>query len=180
MVVVLKMLMVQGKYVLMLKLFSQTGLRFLWLAVLAFVLDQYTKNLVVENIELYQAIQITSFFNLTHVFNYGAAFSFLSDAGGWQRWFFTAIAFGVSGLLLWWLKQTTKEQLILSLAFNLILGGALGNAYDRLAHGYVIDFLVVYYQDWVWPAFNVADSAICLGAILLIVDMFINKEQKND
>jgi signal peptidase II len=174
------MLMVQGKYVLMLKLFSQTGLRFLWLAVLAFVLDQYTKNLVVENIELYQAIQITSFFNLTHVFNYGAAFSFLSDAGGWQRWFFTAIAFGVSGLLLWWLKQTTKEQLILSLAFNLILGGALGNAYDRLAHGYVIDFLVVYYQDWVWPAFNVADSAICLGAILLIVDMFINKEQKND
>ncbi|MFT5312175.1 MAG: signal peptidase II, partial [Paraglaciecola sp.] len=114
----------------MLKMFSQTGLRFWWLAVLAFVLDQYTKNLVVEHIQLYQAIQITSFFNLTHVVNYGAAFSFLSDAGGWQRWFFTAIAFGVSGLLLWWLKQSTKDQVILPLAFSLILGGALGNAYD--------------------------------------------------
>jgi signal peptidase II len=174
------MLMVKVKYANMLNLFTQTGLRFLWLSILAFVLDQVTKNLVVENIELYQAIQVTSFFNLTHVFNYGAAFSFLSDAGGWQRWFFTIIAFGVSGLLLWWLKQTRKEQIILPLAFSLILGGALGNAYDRLVHGYVIDFLVVYYQDWVWPAFNVADSAICLGAMLMIVDMFKNKEEKHD
>jgi signal peptidase II len=164
----------------MLKLFSQTGLRYLWLAVLAFVLDQLSKNWIVDNIETYQAVQITSFFNLTHVFNYGAAFSFLSDAGGWQRWFFTIIAFGVSGLILWWLKQTTKQQVILPIAFCLILGGALGNAYDRLLHGYVIDFLVVYYQDWYWPAFNIADSSIFLGAALLIVEMFINKEQKND
>ena len=162
------------------KLFSQTGMRFLWLSVLAFVLDQLSKNWIVDNIEFYQAVQITPFFNLTHVYNYGAAFSFLSDAGGWQRWFFTVIAFGVSGLILWWLKQTTKQQVILPIAFCLILGGALGNAYDRLLHGYVIDFLVVYYQDWYWPAFNVADSSIFLGATLLIVEMFINKEQKND
>ncbi len=160
------------------KLFSQTGMRFLWLSVLGFVLDQLSKNWIVDNIEAYQAIQITTFFNITHVYNYGAAFSFLSEAGGWQRWFFTIIAFGVSGLILWWLKQTTKEQVILPIAFCLILGGALGNAYDRLLHGYVIDFLVVYYQDWYWPAFNIADSSIFLGATLLIVEMFINKEQK--
>ncbi|MFT5675914.1 MAG: signal peptidase II [Paraglaciecola sp.] len=160
------------------KLFSQTGMRFLWLSVLGFVLDQVSKNWIVDNIEAYQAVQITTFFNITHVYNYGAAFSFLSEAGGWQRWFFTIIAFGVSGLILWWLKQTTKEQVILPIAFCLILGGALGNAYDRLLHGYVIDFLVVYYQDWYWPAFNVADSSIFLGATLLIVEMFINKEEK--
>jgi signal peptidase II len=162
------------------KLFTQTGWRFLWLAVIVIILDQYTKTLVVNEIELYQAIQVTSFFNLTHVYNYGAAFSFLHDAGGWQRWFFTAIAFFVSGLILWWLKQTSKQQIILPVAFSLIVGGALGNAYDRLIHGYVIDFLVVYYKDWYWPAFNVADSAICLGAILLIVDMIKNNEEKHD
>jgi signal peptidase II len=164
----------------MLKLFSQTGWRFLWLALLTLVLDQYTKGLVVEHIELYQAVQVNSFFNLTHVYNYGAAFSFLHDAGGWQRWFFTVVAFAVVAMLLWWLKQLSRSQVILPLAFCLIIGGALGNAYDRLVLGHVIDFLVVYYQEWVWPAFNVADSAICLGAVLLIVDMFKNKEQKND
>jgi signal peptidase II len=81
--------------------------------------------------------------------------------------------------VLWWLKQITKEQIILPLAFSLIIGGAIGNAYDRLVYGYVIDFLVLYYQDWYWPAFNVADSAICIGAILMIVDMFKNKEEKH-
>jgi signal peptidase II len=164
----------------MLKLFSQTGWRFLWLALLTFVLDQYTKGLIVEHIELYQAVQVNSFFNLTHVYNYGAAFSFLHDAGGWQRWFFTVVAFAVVAMLLWWLKQLSRSQIILPVAFCLIIGGALGNVYDRLVLGHVVDFLVVYYQEWVWPAFNVADSAICLGAVLLIVDMFKNKEQKND
>jgi signal peptidase II len=171
---------VRAKNALMLKLFSQTGWRFLWLALLTLVLDQYTKGLVVEHIELYQAVQVNSFFNLTHVYNYGAAFSFLHDAGGWQRWFFTVVAFAVVAMLLWWLKQLSRSQVILPMAFCLIIGGALGNAYDRLVLGHVIDFLVVYYQEWVWPAFNVADSAICLGAVLLIVDMFKNKEQKND
>jgi signal peptidase II len=170
---------VRVKSVLMLKLFTQTGWRFLWLSLLVLVSDQYTKALVLENIELYQAIQILPFFNLTHVYNYGAAFSFLHDAGGWQRWFFIIIALAVSALVMWWSKQTNKEQIILPVAFSLIIGGAMGNAYDRLVHGYVIDFLVLYYQDWYWPAFNVADSAICIGAVLLIVDMFKNKEEKN-
>jgi signal peptidase II len=162
----------------MLRLFTQTGWRFLWLSLLVLVVDQYTKALVLKNIELYQAIQISPFFNLTHVYNYGAAFSFLHDAGGWQRWFFTIVALAVSALVLWWLKQITKEQIILPLAFSLIIGGAIGNAYDRLVYGYVVDFLVLYYQDWYWPAFNVADTAICIGAVLMIVDMFKNKEEK--
>ena len=163
----------------MLRLFTQTGWRFLWLSLLVLVVDQYTKALVLKNIELYQAIQISPFFNLTHVYNYGAAFSFLHDAGGWQRWFFTIVALAVSALVLWWLKQITKEQIILPLAFSLIIGGAIGNAYDRLVYGYVVDFLVLYYQDWYWPAFNVADTAIFIGAILMIVDMFKNKEEKH-
>lgn len=173
------MSMVKAKNVPMRKLFTETGWRFLWLSVLVLVTDQYTKAVVLENIELYQSIQILPFFNLTHVYNFGAAFSFLHDAGGWQRWFFSAIAFLVSGLVLWWSKQTSKEQIILPVAFSLITGGAIGNAYDRLVHGYVIDFLVLYYQNWYWPAFNVADSAICIGAVLLIVDMFKNKEEKH-
>ena len=163
----------------MLRLFTQTGWRFLWLSLLVLVVDQYTKALVLKNIELYQAIQISPFFNLTYVYNYGAAFSFLHDAGGWQRWFFTIVALAVSALVLWWLKQITKEQIILPLAFSLIIGGAIGNAYDRLVYGYVVDFLVLYYQDWYWPAFNVADTAIFIGAILMIVDMFKNKEEKH-
>jgi signal peptidase II len=163
----------------MLRLFTQTGWRFLWLSLLVLVVDQYTKALVLKNIELYQAIQISPFFNLTHVYNYGAAFSFLHDAGGWQRWFFTIVALAVSALVLWWLKQITKEQIILPLAFSLIIGGAIGNAYDRLVYGYVVDFLVLYYQDWYWPAFNVADTAIFIGAVLMIVDMFKNKEEKH-
>ncbi|MFT6778198.1 MAG: signal peptidase II [Paraglaciecola sp.] len=162
----------------MLNIFTQTGWRFLWLSAAVLVSDQYTKALVLENIELYQAIQILPFFNLTHVYNYGAAFSFLHDAGGWQRWLFTIIAFVVSALMLWWLRQTNQKQIILPVAFSLIIGGAIGNAYDRLVHGYVIDFLVLYYQDWYWPVFNVADTAICIGAILLIIDMFKNKEEK--
>lgn len=160
----------------MLKLFSQTGWRFLWLSVLTFVVDQYTKTLIVKHLELYQAVQVAPFFNLTHVYNTGAAFSFLHDAGGWQRWFFTAIAFVVVGLILWWLKQTSRQQVILPVAFTLIIGGALGNVYDRIVLGHVVDFLVLYYEDWAWPAFNVADSAICLGAALLLIDMFKNKE----
>ena len=162
----------------MLDLFKNTGLRFLWLAVLAFVLDQWSKQAVLDSIELYQSIQINGFFNLTHVHNYGAAFSFLADSGGWQRWFFTAIALGVSVMILWWLKGTEKKQIMLPVAFSLILGGALGNVYDRIVYGYVIDFLDVYYQQWHWPAFNIADSAIFLGAALLIIDMFKNKDEE--
>ncbi|UAA39992.1 signal peptidase II [Paraneptunicella aestuarii] len=160
----------------MLKAFKETGLRWLWVAAIAFGIDQITKFMVLDGMELYQSIQIMPFFNLTHVHNYGAAFSFLSDAGGWQRWFFTLIAVSVSGLILWWLRQTSKEQVLLPIAFSLILGGAIGNLFDRLVHGYVIDFLDFYYQNYHWPAFNIADSAIFLGAAILILDAFKNPD----
>lgn len=162
----------------MLKLFRDSGLRFLWLAALAIILDQWSKHAVMDSITLYQSVQVTSFFNLTHTRNYGAAFSFLSDSGGWQRWFFTIIAIVVSIVIIRWLKATPKAQVMLPIAFSMILGGAIGNLYDRLVYGYVVDFLHLYYQQWHWPVFNIADSAICAGAFLLIVDMFKNKDKE--
>jgi signal peptidase II len=160
------------------KLFLETGLRFLWIALLGLILDQVTKQMVVANFDLYQSVQVTGFFNLTYVHNYGAAFSFLHDAGGWQRYFFTAIALVVSVVILWWLYQSPKEQRLLPVAFSFILGGAIGNVIDRIMHGYVIDFLDFYVGNYHWPAFNIADSVIFIGAALLIVDMFVNKEEK--
>ncbi|MCY7295939.1 signal peptidase II [Alteromonas sp. a30] len=160
----------------MLNAARQTGLRWLWLAVVAFGLDQFTKQLVLKNMALYDSIQIVPFFNFTYVQNHGAAFSFLSDAGGWQRWLFTGIALFVSALILWWLKQTKRDQVLLPIAFSLILGGALGNLFDRLVYGYVVDFLDVYYQTWHWPAFNIADCSIFLGAVGLLVDAFRNPD----
>lgn len=164
----------------MLNKIRSSGLRYLWLTVIVFVLDQWTKIAVVEQIALYQSIEITGFFNLTYVRNYGAAFSFLADSGGWQRWFFTIIALVVSVVIVRWLSQTKKAQIMLPIAFCLILGGAMGNVYDRLVLGFVVDFLSFYYKDWYFPAFNVADSAISLGAFLLIIDMFKNKEDESE
>ncbi|MFT4652373.1 MAG: signal peptidase II [Kangiellaceae bacterium] len=160
----------------MLDLIKTTGLRFLWISTIIFVFDQWTKNAIVGNMRLFESIQLTGFFNLTYVHNYGAAFSFLYDAGGWQVYFLSTVALAVSALILWWLRQATKEQLLLPVAFSFILGGALGNVFDRIMHGYVIDFLDFYYGTFHWPAFNVADSAIFIGAALLIIDMFKNKE----
>ena len=165
-----------------LSIFRQTGLRFLWISILSFALDQWSKYAVMDSLSLYQSVQVLPFFNLTYVHNYGAAFSFLDSAGGWQRWFFTAIAMAVSGVILWWLKQSPKNQTLLPVAFSFILGGALGNVYDRLVHGYVIDFLDFYVNGFHWPAFNIADSAIFIGAALLIIDMIKNgdKNKKTD
>ncbi|GAA0858005.1 signal peptidase II [Aliiglaciecola litoralis] len=164
----------------MLNTISNTGLRFLWLTLVTIGLDQWTKHAIVGSMDLYQSIQITPFFNLTYTHNYGAAFSLFSDASGWQRWFFTVIALVVSVVIIRWLKSTPKSQIMLPVAFSLILGGAIGNVYDRVSYGYVVDFLHVYYQQYDWPVFNIADSAICLGAALLIVDMFKNKESSEE
>ncbi len=163
----------------MLKSLTQTGLRFLWISLIVLILDQWTKIAVMNSMDLYQSIQVLPFFNFTYVHNYGAAFSFLGNAGGWQRWFFTGIALIVSIAILWWLKQSPRQQTLLPVAFSFILGGAIGNVYDRFAYGYVIDFLDFYVGQWHWPAFNIADSAIFIGAALLVVDMFVNKEGKH-
>ena len=145
-------------------------LKWLWLSVIALVLDQWSKIAVDGSMRLYESIAVMPYFNMTYVHNTGAAFSFLSEAGGWQRWFFAAMALIISTVLIVWLYRLKKHETLLAIALALVLGGAIGNLIDRLAYGYVIDFLDVYYQSWHWPAFNVADMAISLGVFLMILE----------
>lgn len=147
-------------------------LKWMWLSLLAVVLDQASKLAVSHSMELYQSIAILPYFNLTYVHNTGAAFSFLSDAGGWQRWFFAGLAVVISTVLGVWLARLKKSEILLAVSLSLVLGGAIGNLIDRLVYGYVIDFLDVYYKSWHWPAFNVADSAITLGVALMLLESF--------
>lgn len=147
-------------------------LKWLWLSLLALVLDQASKITIANSMQLYESIPLLPLFNLTYVHNQGAAFSFLSEAGGWQRWFFAAMAAGISAILTVWLARLKTHEQLLAAALALILGGAIGNLIDRLAYGYVIDFLDVYYQTWHWPAFNIADSAITLGVMLMLLESF--------
>lgn len=143
--------------------------RWLTIAAAVFTLDRVTKYWAVEMIQPYQPVPVTPFFNLTLVYNPGAAFSLLSDAGGWQRWFFAFFSSLVALLLVVWLRRLPREQVWVSVAFSLILGGAVGNLWDRLTLGYVVDFIDVYYGRWHWPAFNVADAAISIGAVMLLL-----------
>ncbi|MCS4307023.1 signal peptidase II [Rheinheimera pacifica] len=159
-------------------LFKDTGWRLWWLMLLVLLADQVSKQVVIANMQLFDSIELLPFFNFTYVRNYGAAFSFLSDAGGWQRWFFTIIAVVISCVLAVWLARNSRAQLKLNLALSLVLAGAIGNLIDRSIYGYVIDFFHLYYQNWHYPAFNIADSAICIGAALLIWDSFSNNEVK--
>lgn len=140
-----------------------------WLGLsgLIIILDQLTKFWVVSALRLGQRIELTPFLNLVFVYNPGAAFSFLSDAGGWQRWFFIALALAVSVWLTFLIRSHAAERL-LPLAAALILGGALGNVIDRILYGAVVDFVDVHAAGWHWPAFNVADSAISVGVVLLV------------
>ena len=161
----------------MLTVFKNTGLKFLVLSLVFVVLDQVTKLWIINSLNLYQDINVLPIFDITHVRNYGAAFSFLSDAGGWQRYFFTTIAIVVSVLLTYWMYQTPTQQKLLLTSYALILGGAIGNVMDRRNYGYVVDFIHFYYENWSFPAFNVADIAISIGAFLLILDAIF--EQKN-
>lgn len=156
----------------MLNVFKTTGLKYLALSLLLLIADQVTKIAVLNNLDLYQDINILPIFDITHVHNYGAAFSFLSDAGGWQRYFFTAIALVISVLLVYWMYNTPMSNRVLLTSYALILSGALGNVSDRINYGYVVDFLHFYYNDWHFPAFNVADIAISIGAFLLILDAY--------
>lgn len=143
--------------------------RWLGIALIILMLDQLTKIAVVGAFQLGETMPITSFFNLVRVHNPGAAFSFLADAGGWQRWFFTGLGVLAAGVMVYLLRMHTGQTLF-CLALSLLLGGAVGNVIDRLLYSYVIDFLDFYYGTWHFPAFNVADSAITVGAGLLILD----------
>ncbi|WP_180132193.1 signal peptidase II [Rhodoferax sp. BLA1] len=150
---------------------SSSGSWLPWLAwsLVVILVDQFTKVLVLGYYQLGDSHPVTSFFNLVRVHNHGAAFSFLASSGGWQRWLFTGIGIGAAVLIIWLLKSHPGQKLF-AFALASILGGALGNVIDRLLHGYVVDFLDFYWKNWHFPAFNVADSAITLGAICLILD----------
>ncbi|EPS3423673.1 signal peptidase II [Vibrio fluvialis] len=158
---------------------KQSGVRWLWLALLVFVADIAIK-LVVMNSMGYgweNRIEILPFFNLLYVHNYGAAFSFLSDQAGWQRWLFTGIAFAVVGLLAFSMRRLPSSDKWNNMAYALIIGGAVGNVFDRVVHGFVVDYLDFYWGTYHWPAFNLADSAICIGAAMIILDGFRGKKQ---
>jgi signal peptidase II len=144
-----------------------------WLSMSAVViaLDLYTKHLVQQAFTYGEHLPVTSFFDLVRYHNTGAAFSFLADAGGWQKWFFTTISIVASVVIIYLLKKNSDNR-IFCWGLALVLGGALGNLYDRITLGYVVDFLYFYYQQFAWPAFNVADSAICVGVALLLLDSF--------
>lgn len=153
-----------------------------WMIIAAVIViaDQITKYIATVKLEMYESIAVMPMFNFTLMHNEGAAFSFLSDAGGWQRWFFTIISFVVSIVLIVWIKKLKPEEKCEALAFSFILGGAVGNLIDRVYWGYVIDFIDIYYNKSHWPAFNIADSAITIGVVILIVDtIFPNLFKRN-
>ena len=143
------------------------SLHWLWLSALVLVLDQVTKQAAMLLLLERQAESVLPGLNLTLVFNPGAAFSFLGEASGWQRWFLSLVGLGVSGVLVVLLRNARQPPKRLAVGYALVLGGALGNVIDRLHLGVVVDFLDIYYGRYHWPAFNVADSAICVGALLL-------------
>ncbi len=163
---------------------ANTGIRryIAWIsvAILIIAADQATKWAVIEWVPLYGKVPINSFINVTHQQNYGAAFSFLADQSGWQRWFFVVLATAVSGVMIVWLWRIRQEGPVMLMAgLSFVLGGAIGNLIDRAVLGYVTDFIQVWFGSWAFPSFNVADSAISVGAALLIIDaLFMSGREK--
>jgi len=154
-----------------------SGLCWLWLSTLVLVLDQASKLWADAALQLYQRVELLPGINLTLVYNRGAAFSLLSDAAGWQRWRFAFFALIISVVILVWLRRVVRGDRLQAGGLALVLGGAIGNVWDRLVHGHVIDFIDVHYRDWHWPAFNIADSAITVGVVLLLAEtLFVRRE----
>lgn len=148
---------------------KHSGWRWLWSAALLLSLDRLTKWWVLASLSYGQSVQVLPVLSWVRVHNHGAAFGFLHDASGWQRWFFVVLALGVALAVLFALRRMPARPVLLPLAWSMILGGALGNVWDRLQYGHVIDFIDVHWRHWHWPAFNVADIAICVGALLLLI-----------
>ena len=153
-------------------------MKWLWVSVVVLVLDQCTKLMADSMLELFRSVPGIPLFDIRLAYNSGAAFSFLGEASGWQRWFFVTLALVVIGILATWLRRLPPNQPKTALALALILGGAIGNLIDRLVYGYVIDFIDIHYGSWHWPTFNIADSAITVGAGLLLLDAFLGARKK--
>ncbi len=158
---------------------NDSMLRWLWLSLIVIVLDQVSKQWFEANFMLYEQMNVLPFFNLTLTYNHGAAFSFLSDQSGWQRWFLSAVSAGVSIVLILWLRSIKQHERITALSLSLIIGGAVGNLIDRMLSGHVIDFLDFYIGQHHWPAFNVADSAITIGVALMVYELLFDNSEKS-
>jgi signal peptidase II len=155
-----------------------TGLVWLWLSIIVVAADQLTKWFVVNQLELYEVLPLGAMLELTRLHNTGAAFSLLAQAGGWQRWFFVGLAGTISVAIIWWLYTLpARGYPWLTIGLAMILGGAIGNGIDRLAQGHVVDFLHFHWQQWYYPAFNVADIAITSGAIMLVIDALTHRRR---
>ncbi|MET4000288.1 signal peptidase II [Marinobacterium sp. MBR-109] len=152
-----------------------SALRWLWLSLLVIVLDLGSKYLADSLLTYASPVPLLPVFDLTLLYNTGAAFSFLAGAGGWQRWLFVAIALGMSAFLLHWMHRTPRSHRLLGVGLALVLGGALGNLYDRTVHGHVVDFISLHWEGYYFPAFNIADTAITLGTLALLVDMLFSR-----
>jgi signal peptidase II len=148
-------------------------MRWLWLSLIVILLDQATKQIAESLLTFRQSVYVMPFFDFTLLYNTGAAFSFLSDQGGWQRWFFVLLAFGVVAVMLAWISRLKREEKWTAVALTLIVGGALGNVIDRILFGHVIDFIHLHYEEYYWPAFNIADSAIFLGVVIMLYDALV-------
>lgn len=153
--------------------------RWLWLSIVVIIIDQISKYFISNHLSFGEIIPITSFFSLTLLHNQGAAFNFLSQTGSIALWLFAIIALVASVFILFWLYKTPLQKKWQSFALALILGGAIGNLIDRFTHGYVIDFLLFHLQQWSWPAFNVADSAVTVGAIMLAIELLFFKKDNH-
>ena len=150
--------------------------RWLFLSLSVVIADQVSKQLVEASFLVFEQLPLLPFLNLTLVYNEGAAFSFLSDQGGWQRWLFSGLAVAVTAVLIAWLSRLPPGHRWTAAALSLIIGGALGNLVDRLLFGHVIDFIDLYYGRWHWPAFNVADSAITIGVVMIVIETLFPRE----
>ncbi|WP_018651562.1 signal peptidase II [Actinobacillus capsulatus] len=158
---------------------KQTGIKWLWLSLATIIIDLWIKYLVIQRFELYESVNVLPIFNLTYVRNYGAAFSFLADHGGWQKYFFLGLAIVISLGLIVMLWRNPAIKKLENSAYALIIGGAIGNAIDRAYNGYVVDFFDFYWDIYHYPVFNMADIAIVVGAGLLILEAFLDKKKKS-
>ncbi|MEY8203614.1 MAG: signal peptidase II [Bermanella sp.] len=154
-------------------------LKWLWLSLAALVLDFATKQMAQHFLTFAQPVYVLPLFDLTLLYNKGAAFSFLASESGWQRWFFTVIALSVSSVMTVWLMKLKANEKWLAAALALVIGGAMGNLYDRIAYGHVVDFIHLHWDEHYFPAFNIADSAITLGAMMLLIDSLIFSSSKH-